>query len=564
MPSYIKTKNKLNLYTTKPINIISQTKEVDKLLSNPYKRLIKHGFYNSNGKSKFSDLTPSEREEKLINMSNDEAKKLADVEYSEEFWKVITTTDYPIPLKKFWITYEAPNHNPEEAYYWFHHQISVEQSMEISKIIDTYAASEGSSFFGMMQQRLSIQQGNVSNFLKGISEMVKGLFQIVREIRIINDRLQYYKDTYEKNENTDSSEIVLKGLWVDQVEGGTKNPGSVYGLSSQVGFTILPDLFFRIKMSGPKEVDKIVDKLQFNEKVKEVLKRKLRQYYEWKERTYSELETRRKFQLKYLRQHYETIKLYTSWIKPYLRYINRMQQTERHEMTPEIIKSFEGAFVEIEIMGKKKGKGKYNQVFILNLQHRTRPETNIHQPQDYGQKGPLHIGRSHIRLRAYIWTNDDIKNYMNYRQEEDIAILSAIDSSIKEAVDSLGDELKAYLGMEGEKFSKEKKINELATSLVENKISKNIDDAVKKAKEMIESKKEKSKPSGPLDPFTSIFKGFGDIFGITEIKIKKSGKKSKLDKYKDEKDYKDTLDGFVKKTYATYKNYKKAHKMLTW
>ena len=533
------------------------------MLSSPYKRMIKYGFYKPEYSKLYSNKTPAQIENSLVSLSEKDAEKHSDVEYAEEFLYNIMPTDYPRPVKRYWLTLEAAGQSIEEFYYWFYHQVTVEHSLKVQKIIDTYAASEASSFFGMMQQRLSIQQGNVSNFLKGISDMLKGLFQIVREIRILNDRLQYYVDTYEQNENALSSEIVLKGLWVDQVEGGAKNPASVYGLASQVGFTILPDLFFRIKLKGPKEVDRHVDKLQFNEKVKEILKRKLRQYYEWKVRTFSELETRKKFELKYLRQHYETIKLYISWIKPYLRYINRMQQSEKNEMSPELIKSFEGAFVEIEIVGKKKGSGRYNQVLVLNFQHRTRPETVIHQPQEYSQRGPLHIGRSHVKIRAYVWTDEQIENYIKYRQEEDIALLSAIDDSVKEAIDALGDELKSYLGMEGERFGEEKRISEIAKSLMDNGAARDMDGALKKAKDLVSASKERAKPPGAIDPFMSVFKGFGEMLGISGISMPKK-KAPKPDSYLESRAADETKTKLLKIAYLTFKNYKKSHKMLTW
>ena len=76
-------------------------------------------------------------------------------------------------------------------------------------------------------------------------------------------------------------------------------------------------------------------------------------------------ETRKKFELKYLRQHYETINLYISWIKPYLRYTKRMQQTEKLEKDSRLIKSFEGAYVEIEVLGKKKS-GSLNSIILWN------------------------------------------------------------------------------------------------------------------------------------------------------------------------------------------------------
>ena len=58
--------------------------------------------------------------------------------------------------------------------------------------------------------------------------------------------------------------------------------------------------------------------------VKTVLKRKLFQYINWKEKSEKELHSRRAFQLKYLRQHWSVIRLYMSWIKPYLKSASRL------------------------------------------------------------------------------------------------------------------------------------------------------------------------------------------------------------------------------------------------
>ena len=533
------------------------------MLSNPYKRLIKYGFYKSQHKDKYGGKTIEEREDMLRTTKDSDALEHADVEIDEEYLGQFIPTDYPQPIKRFWLASEAPNNNPETTFNWFHHNLTVEMSMEVTKIIDAYASSEGSSFFGMMQQRLSIQQGNVSGYLKGISEMVKGLFQIVREIRILNDRLQYYLDTFKQNEKTVSSEIVLRGLWVDQVEGGTKNPGSVYGLSSQVGFTILPDIFFRLKCKDSSDVDRAVDELQLNEKIKEILRRKLRQYYEWKERSFSELDTRRKFMLKYLRQHYETIRLYISWIKPYLRYVNRMQQSEKLENKSDMIKSFEGAYLEIEFLGKRK-TGKYNIVVIINLQNRTRPETIIHQPHDYSQKGPLHVGRTNIRIRSYVWTDDQVKNYVKFRQEEDIALLSSIDDSIQEALNSLGDELQIYLGLEGEKFGEGKKVEELAKGLINNNICSTMDEALVKAEDMLSKSKIKPRQSNAFDPFLGVFYGLRDMVGAFGFKGISMPKKSGGDTLTEDKEKKSSKDTAQKSAFVLSKNYKKSNKMLTW
>jgi elongation factor P hydroxylase len=87
----------------------------------------------------------------------------------------------------------------------------------------------------------------------------------------------------------------------------------------------------RAASRAPQKVDEAVDNLKgFNEKVKEVLKRKLVQYYVWKYRTYLELKQRRVFMLKSLRHFYTTIRMYAEWLKPYLLNVRRLSQQQAH------------------------------------------------------------------------------------------------------------------------------------------------------------------------------------------------------------------------------------------
>jgi len=218
-----------------------------------------------------SDASKKEDDIVKVNLKGEE-HVLGEKEEWEVIPDVFEKLNYPTPLRHFELAVEKPNQNIEESYYWYYHQVQTDWSYKIEKIVDTYAASQASSHFGHMQSRISVQQNQISQYLKGISDMLKGLFQMVRELRIIDDRLQFYFDSDDdESGNKDSSEIVLKGLWVDQVEGGAKNPSSVYGMSRELQFTTLPDLFFSTHPRNPEDIDDVVGELDFNRKVKSLL-----------------------------------------------------------------------------------------------------------------------------------------------------------------------------------------------------------------------------------------------------------------------------------------------------
>ncbi|MFH2021549.1 MAG: hypothetical protein ABIJ34_09125 [archaeon] len=416
----------------------------------------------------------------------------------EKFQHRFVKTEFPTPDRRFRLVLEYPNFNIEQSYYWFLRYLQETWGFDdVRKVIDTYTSSVGSSMFGNMQSRLGAQQSQASQYLKGVSEMVKGLFQIVREIRVLDERLQYYYDSDGDKggikEAALSSEIVLKGLWIDQVEGGAKNPASVYGLSQTIGFTILPDLFFRAKISGRETIERDVDRLKFNPKVREILKRKLRQYYEWKLRTKKELKVRRDFEIKYLRQHYDTIRLYMSWVKPYLRNVKKLQMYEKNESNAHIISAFESQIIELELLfvrddfGANGTKAHSAAVVSMHLFFRVKPEMSFHA-YEYQNKGPIHAGMADITLRAYAWDDETLKNYIKYRQEDDLDLLASIDKSVAAAMDALGDELKKYL--------------------------KEADPSMTFPGEETKKHDSHAGQSYPniLDPFVSVFKGFGDIF----------------------------------------------------
>ncbi len=469
--------------------------------------------------------------------SAEEAKKLLEKygftqEEAEEYLiYAALPTEYPAPRFRNRLVIETEHSPVESAYFWIIDHLRYDWGYnEYTKITDVFAASEHSAFFGVSEQRLATQQEKVAGYLRGISEMVKSLFQIIRELRIIDERLAYYNDTYENRPNKLSSEITLKGIWIDQVEGGVKNAASVYGLAQSVGFAILPDLFFRIRVMEPEEIDMAVEPLEFNEKVKEVLKRKLRQFYEWKKRTYSELKTRRNFIIKYLRQHYETIKLYMGWIKPYLRNIRRLQLDQKKLLSEQMIAAFEGSMVEIEVLCQKKEPNRtFWPTILLHFKFRTTPSMK-YVGEGY-QRGPMHTGKFDLTMRGYVWDKKHTENYIKMREEEDIQLLGMINESIRESLEALGAEFKQYLIEGGVSFEPPPK------------------------------PKPRPKPT-VFEPFKALYEGakeFVDL-GVPEMK-KKEGPVDKV-KMKDEIDR--AAKALKTEIYNTYKNYKKMHGMLTW
>jgi len=489
--------------------------------------LVKYGFIKPSAKEIYADCsTPDERDRLIKSFSDEEVKKHADMEIAEQIKDQYMETGFPKPLKKYHLIWETYGLSIEEPYFWLLNYVRDWGFDKLDKTEDVFSASENSAFFGVNQQRIGLQQDKVSQFLATIGKMVKELFQIVRELRILDERIGYYEDSYRLDTNAESAEITLKGIWIDMVEGGAKNPASVYGMSRELQFTTLPDLFFKVHPEKKEDVDRSVDKLDFNRKVKEVLKRKLYSFIAWKEMTYKELYVRKKFTLKYLRQHVDIIKMYMEWVRPYLKHIKRLSLDENKLESPDLIAAFEGSMIEIEFLAhvfsvdRKTGaqNKEYKSCVIAHFLYRTRPSLS-YQQEGY-QRGPIHVGKFEVELRAYSWREKDIENYKKMKLQEDFELMKSIGGSVEAAMEALGEEFYKYLEEAGETKKEESKGRKLT-----------LNEKIFGAKRP-KSSKPKAKPRPKATD-----------------KIKTQKDKKAAEKYA-----KDSMWEF-------YKNFKKAHKM---
>lgn len=452
--------------------------------------------------------------------------------------------DFPIKkrVRKQKLVIQQMQAAGEAYYFWILNFLRNPNALNysIEKTSDIFTATEASSYFGNIEARKEAQMRSVSTYLATIGQLTKNLFQMVRELRIIDERRDYYSKSEEGDE---SAEVALKGIWVGQVEGGAENPFSVTGMARKVGFVILPDLFFKINPSnGSKGVDKEVEALEgegINPRVRSVLKQKLMQYYLWKERTGGELKWRKNFVLKSMSQTYHSVKMYTHWLKPYLRNIRKLQMSGIEK--PDLVTAFETSYIEIELLcTKDKYEAETTMGFVerqftnyfpcirVKFNYITRPEMAFQQ--EY-QKGAVHAGRTTIEIEGYVLKKEELDAYRLKKDEEDLDLIQSVEIS----VESLGDELKKYLKEAGE-------------------LDANPEDKKKK-------KKGPSIIEGVFEPFEGVFKGFGEIFGSLVPERKEHGKKMSEWEMEQENEAAKAVSAHV---YTLYDVFKKAHGMMSW
>ena len=90
---------------------------------------------------------------------------------------------------------------------------------QVDKIYDIFSSSESSAMFGNVAQKQGIQQDRAIQFLRSIGVMIKELFPLVRELRVLDERMELYKN-WDKSKSAD---ITLKQHYVQFVEQGGQN-----------------------------------------------------------------------------------------------------------------------------------------------------------------------------------------------------------------------------------------------------------------------------------------------------------------------------------------------------
>lgn len=496
--------------------------------------------------------TPAERLASLESIKKDApdgfdkaVESVAGNEWAEVAKDQLMMTNYPKPIQRYFLGMDSWHQSIEPIYFWASNFLADLGFAAIDKITDIFTASEHSSFYGAGMQRLGLAQDKAAQFLAAIGKMIKDMFQLVRELRWIDERLTYYRGSLgldkddnrlkdQKQSERESAEVALKGLWVDLVDGvvgGQRTGANLFVMAQQLQFTTLPDLFFKVHPPSAEKVAETVDTeaKEFNEQVRGVLKRKLFAYMSWKQATYEEMKNRRTFTLNYLRQHYQVIKMYMNWVKPYLRHIERLGANQAFLESPRLIAAFESSMVEIEILARKLDPGNKDAhaCILLRFEYFTKPSMQYTGDSGY-HRGPVHVGATRITWRSYSWTKKQIDNFLAMKSQEDIELLTSIDKSLKDAMESLGSSLTDYLA------------------------------EAAKAEPIVKKVEARPKQAGVLDPFAAIGKGTKELFGglMPEIPKIQFGKK----KPKGE----DASGSARALCWIHYNIFKKAHGLLSW
>lgn len=435
------------------------------------------------------------------------------------------------PLSSFELKYDAPSAHLESIYFWILDFVQ-DFGYEVQKTTDNFTSSPGSGHFGEMGTKATRMQEEGIKILGAVNQVIKAVLNLLYDLKEFEIRLQHYKDA--KSEDKGKKEagmLALKQIWLDQVD-LKRGRGSIHQMSAELGYTTLREAFMIV--NSQNDIKKMTGKDgTINEQVKRILQPRLQEFLNWKEKSERELEKRFEIERSYLKTQVETIKLYSSWVKPYIKAAEQLKQ-KGFENNPALVNAFNTAMFELVLFCKKKEKppakfGDYKlkrdyfSTIIISLKFRGFPQKVTQQHYGFG-------GRVEITFDSYSINADELKFIEKEKEDDDLGeLLKFSEQTTENSLEQLREDIEHFLN-----------------------------DDYKKP----EKKEEKKKDD--VNPFSALF----GLFKINKDKKEKKEevkevKKIKKDNFIEDETRKSAEESAKGALYKIYDIYKKSHGMAS-
>lgn len=371
------------------------------------------------------------------------------------------------------LVFDSTSDQLEPIYFWILDFIKDNLGYsDVEKIEDNFAASPGGGYFSELGAKATKMQEEGMKIMGTVNTLIRTIINLIYDLKDFEIRLaQYDQANSKEKEKAQAGTLALKNVWLDKVDMPQKGRGSIHQMTYELGFTTLRDAFFAVETLSD------VDRLDINDRVKRVLKPRLAEFLEWKNR--SEIELRKRFEIEkaYLKSEVAALKLYTRWAKPYFRFAEELGMraggfSDGGKLKdPRVINAFNTMIMEFTILAKKpqdptdiaaskdipeafkhvKFKRKYYTCILANFRFRGVP---FRTPQGHYVFG----GRSEYHLKAYSLNEDEIEILKYELKKDDLGTaLGLVEEVTDESLKQLQDDLDHFLQ---DKKAKDKKAKE--------------------------------------------------------------------------------------------------------
>lgn len=328
------------------------------------------------------------------------------------------------PIWENKVVFDTNMNTLENLYYWIIDFMNGYYSGNVEKIADTFVTSPGSSYFGNLSMTAQKMQEEGMKILGTVNQVIKSIINIIYDLRNFDMRLKTY-DKLRDPKTRQEGMLALKELWLMSVD-MQRQSGSINHMAQAYGFSTLRPAFLAANSVEDAK------KMDLNDIVKRLLESRLGEFFTWVE--YSETELRKRYEIEksQLRSQIDTVKLYSSWVKPYLQAAEQLRMKESKEAS--IVSIFTSMILELNLVAKKKADTRgavmskdlpsgfikrldnirdFYELLTVDFKFRTYP-TAQHP----------HAGRVEIGFKAYVLNSDEL--LLLEKMREDSAIESTL------------------------------------------------------------------------------------------------------------------------------------------
>ncbi len=257
------------------------------------------------------------------------------------------------PVQMHKLIYDSPSESLEPTYFWILDFLR-NTGHKVDKITDNFVAAPGSAHFSELGMKATKMQEEAMKTLGAVNQVLKSTLNILYDLKEFRIRL----DAYEKYQKGSPGEkgaalLSLKQIWLDRVDINRGN-SSIKGLTQQFDYVTLIDAFM-----AAENLDFVTKKpedggLDLNDRVRRILQQRVAEFFKWVEQSEAELKKRYEIERHYLRSQVNTIKLYSRWVKPYLKAARQLES--RMDPDAGLVTTFNSVLLELTLIAKSEYK----------------------------------------------------------------------------------------------------------------------------------------------------------------------------------------------------------------
>jgi hypothetical protein len=346
--------------------------------------------------------------------------------------------------------------------------------MAPEKLVDNFSSTPGSGHFAELGQRATVMQQQAGKIMGDVNTVLRSVLNIVYDLKEFKIRLSHYESLNSKNKSEqEGAMLALKQIWMDKVDINKGNSSMKAMTFGQSGFQTLMDAFLVVKDESLKGVEG--KEIDLNDRVKRIVKSRIIEFNIWLKESEKELKKRYELEKTYLKSQVNSLKLYSRWVRPYLKAAQELESKESNN--PALVKTFNTIILELTLLGKSKldvadeaAKGtvpidfakekflgkrrKYHSCILVSFTFRGIPQ-RISQQSHYAFGG-----RAEITFSAYALNDDELKKFNETMKQSEINdVLTLIEGATTESLSNLEKDINSFLDEKPEEKKPEKKIS---------------------------------------------------------------------------------------------------------